>query len=61
MYGVTTAKERQLWYWRNEVDARFQAWKENVEKKDVEGAKQAKAQYIKARLTLDELEKNQED
>ena len=51
------AKERQIWFWQREVEARFSCWKELVERKDVEGARQAKRQYVNARKTLEELEK----
>lgn len=51
-----TAKERQIWFWQKETEARFNAWKENRERGDTEGAKQAKRQYIEAKKTLGELE-----
>ena len=51
------AKERQIWFWQREVEARFSCWKELVERQDAEGARQAKRQYISARKTLEELEK----
>lgn len=53
---MTTAKQRQIWFWQKEVEARLLAWKENLKNKDFEGAKQAKRQYIEARKTLEELE-----
>ena len=52
-----TAKERQIWFWQREVEARFSCWMELVEQNDVEGARQARQQYINARKTLEELEK----
>ena len=52
-----SAKERQIWFWQREVEARFSRWKELVERKDVEGARQAKRRYVNARKTLEELEK----
>lgn len=52
-----TAKERQIRFWQREVEARFSCWKELVERKDVEGARQAKWQYVNARKMLEELEK----
>lgn len=51
------AKERQIWFWQREVEARFSCWKELVERQDAEGARQAKRQYVNARKTLEELEK----
>ena len=57
-----TAKERQIWFWQKEVEARLFAWKENLKNGDSEGAKHAKRQYIEARKTLEELEgKHSED
>lgn len=52
-----TAKERQIWFWQKEVEARFYSWNELVEQQDAEGALQAKWQYVNARKTLEELEK----
>lgn len=54
---TTTAKERQIWFWQREVEARFSCWKELVERQDAEDARQAKRQYVNARKTLEELEK----
>lgn len=51
-----TAKERQIWFWQKEVEARLFTWKENLKNGDSSGAKQAKHQYIEARKTLEELE-----
>ena len=51
-----TAKQRQIWFWQKEVEARLFAWKENLKNGDSEGAKQAKRQYIETRKTLEELE-----
>lgn len=51
------AKERQICFWQREVEARFSCWKELVERKDVEGARQAKRQYVNARKMLEELER----
>ena len=51
-----TAKQRQIWFWQKEVEARLFAWEENLKRGDSEGAKQAKHQYIEARKTLEELE-----
>lgn len=57
-----TAKERQIWFWQKEAEARLFAWKEYLKCCDFEGAKQAKRQYIEARKTLEELEgKHSED
>ena len=57
-----TAKERQIWFWQKETEARLFAWKEYLKCCDSEGAKQAKRQYIEARKTLEELEgKHSED
>lgn len=59
---IMTAKERQIWFWQKEVEARLFAWKEYLKNCDSEGAKQAKRQYIEARKTLEELEeKHNED
>lgn len=54
---MATAKQRQIWFWQKEVEARLFAWKENLKNGDSEGAKQAKRQYIEAKNTLEELEK----
>lgn len=56
-----TAKQRQIWFWQKEVEARLFAWKELLEIGDTEGAKQAKRQYIEARKTLEELEGDSND
>lgn len=57
-----TAKERQIWFWQKEAEAKLFAWKEYLKNCDSEGAKQAKRQYIEARKTLEELEgKHSED
>lgn len=58
---MTTAKQRQIWFWQKEVEARLLAWKENLKNGDFEGAKQAKRQYIEARKTLEELEGDSND
>lgn len=39
---MATAKQRQIWFWQKEVEARLFAWKENLKNGDSEGAKQAK-------------------
>lgn len=52
-----TAKERQIWFWRKEAEARLSCWIELVKRQDAEGARQAKRQYVNARKTLEELEK----
>lgn len=56
MKVITTAKERQIWFWQKECEARLFAWKECQRNGDSEGARQAKNQYINARITLEELE-----
>lgn len=51
-----TAKERQIWFWQKEVEARFNAWKESQQHRDFDKAFEAKRKYIEAEQTLQELE-----
>lgn len=51
-----TAKQRQLWFWQKECEARLSAWNECRKNGDEIGAKEAKRQYVEAKKTLEELE-----
>ena len=51
-----TAKQRQIWYWQNEVEDRFKAWKAASESGNKTEAEKRKADYIRAKKTLEELE-----
>lgn len=55
-----TGKERQIWFWEREKEARFNAWKELQKIGDTEGARQAKEQYIIAVQCLDEVSRRGE-
>lgn len=51
-----TTKERLLFFWRGEVEARLKEWQECQRNEDKAGAEQAKRHYINAKLTLDSIE-----
>ena len=55
-----TTKERLLFYWQSEVEDRFKEWLKAQESGDKESAEKAKARYVSARKSLDEIEKRED-